>query len=53
MHYDEVRDMMDLPEREAPVNPMMGHNGGPPIEPEPEKKPAKPKTPVEENDDDE
>ncbi|MCV9997335.1 phage portal protein [Pararhizobium sp. YC-54] len=54
MHYDEVRDVMDLPEREAPVNPMMGHNG-PPIEPEPEAKPkpSKPKKPVEENDDDE
>ncbi|WP_312222576.1 phage portal protein [Rhizobium rhizoryzae] len=32
MHYDEVRDVMDLPEREAPVNPMMGHKGGPGLE---------------------
>ncbi len=59
MHYDEVRDVMDLPEREAPVNPMMGHNGGPGLDdPEPEPKPKpkpKPKKtpPVEENDDDE
>lgn len=28
MHVDEVRDVMDLPEREAPPHPMMGHNGG-------------------------
>lgn len=32
MHYDEVRDVMDLPEREAPPHPMMGHNGGPALE---------------------
>ncbi|WAJ29319.1 phage portal protein [Antarcticirhabdus aurantiaca] len=29
MHVDEVRDTSDLPEREAPSHPMMGHNGGP------------------------
>lgn len=34
MHVDEVRDTLDLPEREAPPHPMMGHNGGPPIEEE-------------------
>ena len=33
MHFDEVRDIMDLPKREAPANPMMGHNGGPAIDP--------------------
>ncbi len=32
MHVDEVRDTSDLPEREAPPNPMMGHNGGPGLE---------------------
>lgn len=55
MHYDEVRDVMDLPEREAPVNPMMGHNGGPGLdEPEPEAKPKpKKKPPAEDDDDDE
>lgn len=31
MHVDEVRETMDLPEREIPPNPMMGHNGGPPL----------------------
>nr|WP_246698871.1 phage portal protein [Rhizobium sp. BK491] len=32
MHVDEVRDVMDLPKREDPPNPMMGHNGGPPLD---------------------
>lgn len=32
MHVDEVRDVMDLPEREAPPHAMAGHNGGPPID---------------------
>lgn len=31
MHADEVRDVMDLPKREIPPNPMLGHNGGPPL----------------------
>ena len=55
MHYDEVREVMDLPEREAPVNPMMGHNGGPALDdpsPEPKKTPKK-KPPVEDDNDDE
>lgn len=53
MHYDEVRDVMDLPEREPPVNPMMGHNGGPPVEAEPEAKAKlKKQVPLEDNDDD-
>lgn len=49
MWVDEVRDTMDLPEREAPPHPMMGHNGGPPLEdnppddaPKPSKKKANP-----------
>jgi HK97 family phage portal protein len=29
MYVDEVRDVMDLPERDDPPNTMMGHNGGP------------------------
>ncbi|GBD48091.1 phage portal protein [Methylopila sp. Yamaguchi] len=29
MHWDEVRDALDLPVREKPQNTMMGHNGGP------------------------
>jgi HK97 family phage portal protein len=33
MHVDEVRDVMDLPERDAPPNPL-GHNGGPPLDDE-------------------
>lgn len=55
MHYDEVRDVMDLPEREAPVNPMMRHNGGPALDdPAPEPKPKPKKTPpVEDDNDDE
>ncbi len=32
MHVDEVRDVMDLPERKAPPHAMAGHNGGPPID---------------------
>ncbi|MBD8665286.1 phage portal protein [Rhizobium sp. CFBP 8752] len=32
IHYDEARDTMDLPAREKPINPMMNHNGGPPLE---------------------
>lgn len=54
MHYDEVREVMDLPEREAPVNPMMGHNGGPGLddpEPNPKSKPKPKKPPVEDDDD--
>lgn len=54
MHYDEVRDVMDLPEREAPVNPMMGHNGGPGLgdpEPDPKPKPKPSKPPVEDDED--
>jgi HK97 family phage portal protein len=31
MHVDEVRDVMDLPERESPPSPL-GHNGGPPLD---------------------
>ncbi len=34
MHVDEVRDVMDLPKREDPPNPMMGHNGGPALDSE-------------------
>lgn len=29
MWADEVRDIFDLPRRDTPPNPMMGHNGGP------------------------
>lgn len=29
MYAEEARDAVDLPRREAPPNPMMGHNGGP------------------------
>jgi HK97 family phage portal protein len=32
MHVDEVRDVMDLPERDAPPHTMAGHNGGPPLD---------------------
>lgn len=31
MHVDEVRDVMDLPEREAPQS-LLGHNGGPALD---------------------
>ncbi len=31
MHVDEVRDVMDLPEREAPPS-LMGHKGGPALD---------------------
>lgn len=42
MHVDEVRDVMDLPEREAPPHSMLGHNGGPAFEDDPpEPKPSK------------
>jgi HK97 family phage portal protein len=34
MHVDEVRDVMDLPKREDPPNPMVGHNGGPALDSE-------------------
>ncbi|EBV3599749.1 phage portal protein [Salmonella enterica subsp. enterica serovar Virchow] len=33
MWADEARDVMDLPKRAAPPNQMMGHNGGPPLDP--------------------
>ncbi len=33
MHVDEVRSVLDLPNRDAPAHPMMGHNGGPQIDP--------------------
>jgi HK97 family phage portal protein len=52
MDYAEVRETLDLPERDIGPNPMMGHNGGPPLNDEPTPKP-KPKPPEEENDDDE
>lgn len=32
MHVDEVRDVMDLPEREAPPHTMMGQNGNPAVD---------------------
>lgn len=54
MHYDEARDTMDLPEREAPVNPMMNHNGGPPLEEDPPAPKPKPKpAPTQDEEDDE
>jgi HK97 family phage portal protein len=53
MHYDEVRDVMDLPEREAPVNPMMSHKGGSGLEASEPKQTPKTKPPVEDNIDDE
>lgn len=54
MHYDEARDTMDLPEREAPENPMMRHNGGPPLEENPPAPKPKPKpAPTQDDDDDE
>lgn len=53
MHYDEVRDVMDLPEREPPVNPMMGHNGGLGLEASEAKQTPKKKPAVEDNIDDE
>lgn len=41
---------MDLPEREDPPHPMMGHNGGPPLE---DDQPGKPKPkPTDKKDDD-
>ncbi|CZT36145.1 phage portal protein [Rhizobium sp. 9140] len=54
MHYDEARSTMDLPAREKPINPMMNHNGGPPLEedpstPKPKQKPA----PKQDDEDDE
>lgn len=54
IHYDEARDTMDLPEREAPVNPMMRHNGGPPLEEDPPALKPKPKpAPTQDDEDDE
>ncbi len=53
MHYDEVRETMDLPEREAPPHPMMGHNGGPPLEADPDPAPPTKKKAKKETDDDE
>lgn len=32
MHVDEVRESLDLPEREIPQAAMLGHNGGPPLQ---------------------
>jgi HK97 family phage portal protein len=54
IHYDEARDTMDLPEREAPVNPMMSRNGSPPLEEDPPAPNPKPKpAPKQDDDDDE
>lgn len=42
MHVDEVRDVMDLPEREAPPHTMMGQNNAPGDEPQqPKRAPPK------------
>lgn len=41
MHVDEVRDTMDLPEREAPPHTMMGAGVAPVTEPEPAPEPKK------------
>ena len=49
--YDEAREIMDLPEREAPPHPMMGHNGGPPLnDNQPAPQPSKTKAKDDEDD---
>lgn len=53
MHFDEVREAMDLPEREAPPHPMMGHNGGPALEDDEDPAPQPRRQTQKESDDDE
>lgn len=53
MHVDEVRDMMDLPEREDPPHTMMGHNTGPALDDDAAPTPKKPAPKKDEQDDEE